>query len=184
MIAVASLLDTKHTDIVNTIIGDFEKEFSIKQVQATPFPHITYLITEAYNLEILKKYLERFCQTGKSFHVYTTGIGVFPGEHPVVYIPVLRTPPLNKFHSQLYKDISKLSTETVSYSKPKLWLPHISLALGDTTLEMMTPMFKYLAQYDFNWEIKIEKMSIFKQDASGTGFEKAAEYYLSNTVMS
>ena len=183
MVAITSLLDSKHTDIVNAIIENFEKEFGIKQVQATPYPHITYLIAEAFDLEVLKKYLERFCATGKAFHVYTTGIGVFPGEHPVVYIPVLRTQPLNKFHARLYQDVSKLSMETVAYSKPKLWLPHISLALGDTTPDMMTPMFKYLAHYSFSWEIKIDSLSIFTQSTTEPIFEKQAEFYLSNKIL-
>src|SRR5687768_15772865 len=111
MLAVTSLLDTKHSDLVNQIIFDFEKQFGIRQVQATPFPHLTYVTTEALNLDLLKDYLERSCFGGSSFPVYTTGIGIFPGEHPVLYIPVLRTQPLNKFHARLYKDIGKLSIE-------------------------------------------------------------------------
>lgn len=184
MLAVTSLLDAKHSDLVNQIIYDFEKEFGIRQVQTTPFPHITYLTTEALNLNLLKEYLERSCFGGSVFQVYTTGIGVFPGEHPVVYIPVLRTQPLNKIHAKLYKDIAKLSIEIGQFSKPKLWLPHISLALGDTQIDMMTPLFKYLAQYNFDWEIKIDNLNILKRDEESGLFVKEAEYYLANAVLS
>ena len=106
MLAITSLLDAKHADLVSTIIQDFQKEFGLKQVQATPLPHITYLIAQTYNIDLLKDYLLRLCHTARPVHAYTTGIGVFPGEHPVIYIPVLRTQPLNKMHSHLYQDIS------------------------------------------------------------------------------
>lgn len=183
MLAVTSLLDFKHSELVNTIISDFEREFGVKQVQATPLPHITYLITEALNLNLLKNYLEKVSLQGKSFHIYTTGIGIFPGEHPVIYIPVLRTPTLNRFHGQLYRDISKLSITTGPFSKPKKWLPHISLALGDTTLDMMTPMIKYLANYSFDWEIKLDNISIFKESRTDNSFEQEAIYSLSGIIL-
>ncbi|WP_051360099.1 2'-5' RNA ligase family protein [Adhaeribacter aquaticus] len=184
MLALTSTLDSKHDDIVNKIIFDFENEFGLKQIQATPFPHITYLTTEAFNLNLLKSYLERFCFCSKPFHVYTTGIGVFPGEHPVIYIPVLRTQPLNKFHAQLFKDISKLSIEVGQFSQPKLWLPHISLALHDTSLDMMTPMFKYLSRYNFDWDIKIDNLNILKRSEIAPVFEKEAEYFLPQPIIS
>lgn len=183
MLAITSLLDAKHTALVNTIINDFEKEFGLKQVQATPEPHVTYLTTDAIDINLLKNYLERTSNCHRVFHIYTTGIGVFPGEHPVVYIPVLRTQPLNKFQSTLYKDISKLSTETGTFSQPKIWLPHISLALGDTTLDLLTPMFKYLTQYDFNWEIPIDNLTIFKQTKDKKAFEIESEYVFANPIL-
>jgi 2'-5' RNA ligase len=183
MLAVTSLLDIKHSELVNTIISDFEREFGVKQVQATPFPHITYLVTEALNLELLKDYLEKAGTAGKSFHIYTTGIGIFPGEHPVIYIPVLRTPALNRFHSKLYRDISKLSITTSPFSKPKKWLPHISLALGDTTLDMMTPMMKYLAHYKFDWEIKIDNLNIFRESHTSNAFVQEAVYSLAGSIL-
>ena len=183
MLAITSLLDNKHTAIVNTIINDFEKEFGLKQVKATPDPHITYLTTEATNVDLLKNYLERTGKCNSVFHVYTTGIGVFPGEHPVIYIPVLRTQNLNKFQSTLYKDIAKLSSETGTFSKPKIWLPHITLALGDTSLDLLTPVFKYLAQYNFDWEIAIDNLTIFSKNEETGLFEKSAEYYMANKIV-
>jgi 2'-5' RNA ligase len=184
MLAVTSLLDTKHSDLVNTIIYDFEKEFGLKQVQATPQPHITYLIAQTYDLNILKNYLRRLCYSARPLHAYTTGIGVFPGEHPVIYIPVLRTQPLNKLHSQLYLDISKMSIEVGPFSKPKVWLPHISLAVGDTSLELLTPIFKYLANYSFDWEIMLDNLSIFKESMTGGSFEKDSSFLLANKILS
>ncbi|PIQ19993.1 MAG: hypothetical protein COW65_17595 [Cytophagales bacterium CG18_big_fil_WC_8_21_14_2_50_42_9] len=183
MLAITSLLDTEHTEIVNTIIKDFEKEFGVKQVQATPDPHVTYLTTDALDMNLLKSYLERTSKCHRVFHMYTTGIGVFPGEHPVIYIPVLRTPPLNKFQSALYKDVSKLSTETGTFSQPKIWLPHISLALGDTSLDLLTPMFKYLAKYNFDWQIPVDNLTIFKQSENKTSFEIESEYNFANPIL-
>jgi 2'-5' RNA ligase len=184
MLAITSLLDTKHCDLVNTIIQDFEKEFGLKQVQATPMPHITFLVAQTYNLPLVKSYLRRLCSSLRPLHGYTTGIGVFPGKKPVIYIPVLRTQPLNKLHSQLYQDISKMSLEIGPYTKPKLWLPHISLAVGDTSLELMTPIFQYLSQYSFDWDIVLDNLSLFKESITGPSFEMETSYVLANKILS
>ncbi|MGV3639677.1 MAG: 2'-5' RNA ligase family protein [Adhaeribacter sp.] len=183
MLAITSLLDAKHADLVSTIIQDFQKEFGLKQVQATPLPHITYLIAQTYNIDLLKDYLLRLCHTARPVHAYTTGIGVFPGEHPVIYIPVLRTQPLNKMHSHLYQDISKMSMEVGSFTKPKLWLPHISLAVGDTSTEMMTPIFRYLARFNFDWEILLDNLTIFQESKQGDTFELESSFLLANKVL-
>jgi 2'-5' RNA ligase len=184
MLAITSLLDAKHADLVNNIIFDFEKEFGLRQVQATPQPHITFLIAETYNVTLLKSYLLRLCYSVQPIHAYTTGIGVFPGEHPVIYIPVLRTQPLNKLHSQLYNDISKMSMEVGPFSKPKVWLPHISLAVGDTTPDMLTPIFKYLAQYSFDWEILLDNLNIFQESIAGGSFEMESSFLLAHKILS
>lgn len=183
MLAITSLLDPKHSDLVNNIIIDFEKEFGLKKVQATPLPHITYLIAETFHIGLLKNYLSRLCDTVRPIHAYSTGIGVFPGEHPVIYIPVLRTQPLNKLHSQLFQDISKMSIQVGPYSKPQLWLPHISLALGDVTNDMMTPIFQYLAHYTFDWEIVLDNLSIFRESVNGHSFEKESSYSMSHKIL-
>lgn len=183
MLAITSLLDLKHCDLVNGIIQDFEKEFGLKQVQATPMPHITFLVAETYNLSMLKNYLLRLCHGVQPLHAYTTGIGVFPGEHPVIYIPVLRTQPLNKLHSQLYQDVSKMSIQVGPYYKPKLWLPHISLAVGDTSPDMMTPIFQYLANYSFDWEIVLDNLSLFQESTNGRSFEKESSFMLANKIL-
>ncbi|GAB3196547.1 2'-5' RNA ligase [Pontibacter aydingkolensis] len=169
MIAIASLLDKKTSERVNELTEYLEKKFGLNGVKITPYPHLTLLTAEVVDMEELKQYLDMASYETEQFTVRTTGLGIFPGEKPVVYIPVLRTPPLNRLHERLHKDISEMSTEMGVYYNKNMWLPHITLALGDTSPEVLGPLLSYLCQYNFDWEITIDNLIIL---------QRCGEYFL------
>lgn len=175
MIAVTSLLDQSHSDRVTDLTELLEKKFGLTGVKMTPYPHLTLLTAEIPDMEELREYLEQTCRETESFTIRTTGLGVFPGETPVIYIPVLRTPPLNQLHARLHGAISEMSSEMGIYYNPSMWLPHISLALGDTTRETLGPVLSFLCSYNFNWEITIDNLTILQK--SGDYFLKDEEYH-------
>lgn len=174
MIAITSLLDRTHSDKVNELTENLEEKFGLTAVKATPYPHLTLLTAEVPDMEELKQYLELTCFEAPDFTIRTTGLGIFPGPQPVVYIPVLRTPPLNQLHAKLHADISEMSSEMGLYYNPNMWLPHITLALGDTTPEMLGPLLSYLFNYNFNWEITLDNITILQK--SGDYFLKEEEF--------
>ncbi|WP_299821319.1 2'-5' RNA ligase family protein [uncultured Pontibacter sp.] len=169
MIAIASLLDKKTSDRVNELTEYLEKKFGLNGVKLTPYPHLTILTAEVVDADELKQYLEMTCYETEKFTIRTTGLGIFPGENPVVYIPVLRTPPLNRLHERLHSDISEMSSEMGIYYHTNRWLPHITLALGDTSPDVLGPLLSYLCEYNFDWEITIDNLIIL---------QKSGEYYL------
>ena len=169
MIAVTSLLDQSHADRVTELTELLEKKFGLCGVKMTPYPHLTLLTAEVPDMEELREYLEQTSRETEPFSIRTTGLGVFPGETPVIYIPVLRTHPLNQLHARLHRNISEMSSEMGIYYNPNMWLPHISLALGDTSSEMLGPVLTFLSDFNFNWEIKLDNLTIL---------QKAGDYYL------
>lgn len=169
MIAIASLLDNRASERVTELTTSLENKFGLKGVKITPYPHLTALTAEIPDMEELKQYLELTCLETRKITVRTTGIGIFPGQNPVIFIPVLRTPPLNDLHARLHRDIAEMSTEMGVYYNPNLWLPHISLALGDTTPEVLGPVLSFLCDYNFNWEITLNNLTIM---------QKCGDYFL------
>lgn len=174
MIAITSLLDNIHSEKVTEITDELESRFGLKGVKMTPYPHLTLLTAEIPDMEELKEYLEQICLETPVFSIRTTGLGIFPGKVPVIYIPVLRTPSLNQVHTRLHLDISEMSSEMGIHYNPNMWLPHISLALGDTTPELLGPVLAYLSNYNFNWEIRLNKLTILQK--SGDYFLKDEEF--------
>jgi 2'-5' RNA ligase len=175
MIAIASLLDSKASERVSELTENLEKKFGLTGVKITPYPHLTVLTAEIPDMEELKEYLELTCLETRKITVRTTGLGVFPGPSPVIFVPVLRTPPLNDLHSRLHRDVAEMSTEMGVYYNPNLWLPHISLALGDTTPELLGPVLTFLGDYNFNWEITLDNLTIMQK--CGNFFLKDDEYH-------
>jgi 2'-5' RNA ligase len=174
MIALASLLDKNSSDRVSELTEQLESRFGLTGVKVTPYPHLTLLTAEVVDMEELKQYLDQTCFETDSFTVRTTGLGIFPGESPVIYIPVLRNPMLNKFHGKLLREVSEMSTEMGLYYNANMWLPHITLALGDTSPEVLGPVLSYLCQFNFTWEITLDNLTILQK--CGDYFLKEEEF--------
>lgn len=168
MLAITSLLSPPHARHINKIIKRLETDFGLDDVQATPDPHITYQLAGVSKLESLKDVLRNIAETTAPFPVHTTGLGVFPGPNPVIYIPVLRSDALNQLHHRILKATAPLCLRTDKFSKPDCWLPHISLALHDTTPDLLGPVLQFLNQETYNLKIVINNITILRQE--GTQF--------------
>ncbi|GAB2967159.1 hypothetical protein GCM10027048_42270 [Hymenobacter coalescens] len=164
MLAITSLLNPQNAARINGIIQSLEDEFGLDDVQATPDPHITYLLAGINKHEALKEVLEDIATTTAPFEAHTTGLGLFPGPNPVIYIPVLRSDALNRLHHRLITATLPLCLRTDKFSQPELWLPHISLALHDTTPELLGPVLQYLNEQTFNLKLRISNLAILRQE--------------------
>lgn len=164
MLAVTSLLSAQSADRINRIIKSLETEFGLDDVQATPDPHITYQLAGVRRLSALCGVLGEVARTTRPFPAYTTGLGLFPGPNPVIYIPVLRSDELNHLHRRILHATAPLCLQTDRFSTPDCWLPHISLALHDTTPELLGPVLQYLNQQTFNLNFTIDNLAILRQE--------------------
>jgi 2'-5' RNA ligase len=164
MLAITSLLNPQSAARINTIIKSLEAEFGLDDVQATPDPHITYQLAGVRKLSLLKAVLQDVARHTQPFSAFTTGLGVFPGPNPVIYIPVLRCDALNALHRRILKATAPLCLRTDKFSGPDCWLPHISLALHDTTPDLLGPVLQYLNQQTFNLRLTINNLTILRQE--------------------
>ncbi|RYU77780.1 2'-5' RNA ligase family protein [Hymenobacter persicinus] len=163
MLAITSLLNPHYAARINRIIKGLETKFGLDDVQATPEPHITYQLAGVSKLSALHAVLHDIARTTKPFAVHTTGLGVFPGPNPTIYIPVLRTNELNELHQRILAATAPLCLRTDKFSGPECWLPHISLALHDTTPELLGPVIQYLNQQTFNLKLTLDNLTILRQ---------------------
>jgi 2'-5' RNA ligase len=181
MLAITSLLSPPHMLRINAVIKKLEEKFGIDDVQATLDPHLTYQLAGVKKLDALKKALAEVAATTEPFPAYTTGLGVFPGERPVIYIPVLRSDELNALHRRILAATAPLCLRTDKFSSPDCWLPHISLALHDTTPDLLGPVLAYLNQETYNLKIIIDNIAILRQE--GELFVKEEVFRMSEKVL-
>ena len=97
MNGIASLLDRPATTRVAIIWQELEARCGLLGVKTTPFPHVSWQVTEAYELPLLEKVLGSFTRQVQPFTIHTTGLGLFTGENPILYISILKDEPLNAF---------------------------------------------------------------------------------------
>ncbi len=92
MHGIVSLLDSKHYQLVENLWAELEREFVVRGVYITPYPHFSYQIAQHYNVEQLEPILQRYTASQAAFQVKTSGLGIFNGPRPVLYISVVRSP--------------------------------------------------------------------------------------------
>ncbi|SHJ60629.1 2'-5' RNA ligase [Hymenobacter daecheongensis DSM 21074] len=163
MLAITSVLSPHYAARINRLIKSLETKFGLNDVQATPEPHITYQLAGVRKLSALHAALRQVAAATPPFAVHTTGLGVFPGPNPTIYIPVLRTNELNQLHQRILAATAPLALRTDRFSGPECWLPHISLALHDTTPALLGPVLQYLNQQTFNLKLPVDNLTILRQ---------------------
>lgn len=176
MLAITSLLNPHSAARINSIIKSLEAEFGLDDVQATPDPHITYQLAGVRKLSMLKAVLHDVARHTEPFSAFTTGLGVFPGPNPVIYIPVLRSDALNHLHRRVLRATAPLCLRTDKFSGPDCWLPHISLALHDTTPDLLGPVLQYLNQQTFNLKLTVNNLAILRQEGEQFVQEKVFNF--------
>src|SRR5918911_3633710 len=106
MHAVVSLLDDSSSQMVEKLWAQIEREFGIRGVYRTPFPHISYHVSSEYDVEKVKVVLQVFARHTKPFRVRSCGLGVFTGPEPVLYIPIVRSPQLAEFQHEFWHQLT------------------------------------------------------------------------------
>ena len=162
MYAITSLLNPRNAQRITRIIKGLESKFGLDDVQATPDPHVTYLVMGTRRLADLKEMLQQVAASTPPFSAYTTGLGVFPGEKPVIYVPVLRSNDLNELHQRVL-DVTAPLSRASSYFCPDRWLPHLSLALHDTTPDLLGPVLRHLNQETYNLRLNVNNLAILRK---------------------
>src|SRR5260370_39653148 len=101
MHGIVSLLDNKHYHLVEELWAELEREFAVRGVYITPYPHFSYQIAQGYNVELLEPILQTFASGQAAFQVKTSGLGIFNGLRPLIYVPLVRITERPPLHQEL-----------------------------------------------------------------------------------
>jgi 2'-5' RNA ligase len=160
---IASQLDSARNAEVETLWRVLDEICGLKGVQITPVPHFSWQIVEGYNQDALLVVLADIAKKTKPFTAHTTGLGIFSGEMPVIYIPVVKDAVLLRFHEMLWEQTREMATGISPYYTPENWIPHITLAHGDVDHQNIHCALEKLAFRTYNWEFVVDHLVLGNQ---------------------
>src|SRR6266487_5754760 len=160
MHGVVSLLDYKHYRLVKDLWAELARGFAVGGVYVPTYPHVSYQVARRYNINSLKPVLQLFAAKKTSFQVQASGLDIFTGPHPVLYIPVVRSPELTQFHAALWQEISSPASGIEDYYHPAHWVPHITIGIGDMKKDNLSQILRLLAERNFNWEMTVDNVTL------------------------
>ena len=169
MHGLVSLLDDEHFRLVEEIWDELERDFGVRNLYVTPFPHFSYQVAETYDMELAAGVLSEVARTTAPFTVRTTGLGIFNITHPVLYVPVVRSPELSDLHEMLWREVTRAATGATEYYRPEMWMPHITLAHGDIDIDRLTAAVRGLSARNFHWEIRIDNLTVIYDTGTEQG---------------
>lgn len=173
---VVSLLDQKHSALVEGIWAELESEFGLRGLSGRIIPHLSYHVADAYDQRCLKMALKEFASGHMEFHIETAGLGIFSGPAPTLYLSVVKSPELSRFHEQLWAGISHTEQNASQYYRPENWNPHISLAswtyMEPDLRERLPDMVAFLIHRPLDWQIGLDNLTLLRSSDETEGSQE------------
>lgn len=168
MDGVVTLLGNTHRRQVEALWEELRRELGIRKLGVdVPFPHLSHHVADGYDLEHLEAVLRDFARTQGPVMVVTTGLGIFTGPSPVLWIPVVRTAELSAFQLALSQAVGVTASEVLEDYAPAAWMPHITLAQGDMDADLLAEAIRLLSGRTFVWHIVVDHVAALCHEDEG-----------------
>ena len=167
--AVVSFLDETHDGLVRGLWAELERTFGLRGIYGAPYPHLSYGGALGFHEEKAEAALTRVAAELEPLTVRTTGVGLFTGERPILYLSVVKSPALMTLHARLLEELLPLATGANPHYLPHRWTPHITLAYGDLTHERVAAVVRHLSPRRFDWEVTLDNLALVYTEGQDQG---------------
>ena len=137
MNAIISKLDPESSGTVTDLWRKLREACGLNAIYDLPLPHLTWMVAEELDIKKSAPILTQISDTTASLTLHTFGLGVFTGKKPVLYLPLVKSVEMIDLHEKIWDQISPFSKDQKLYYSPRLWVPHITLALNDLNEETL-----------------------------------------------
>jgi 2'-5' RNA ligase len=169
MFAIATLLDPNADTQTREFWQLLEKDCGLAGINTTPLPHFSWQGAEDYPVSDVERILKETTQRMAPFVVRTAGLGLFTGPVPVLYLALVKTELLLKYHRSLWENVGSLATGLNHHYSPDLWMPHITIAYLDLNADNLACAVKNLIFTPVDLEIHVDQLALLYQYGEDTG---------------
>jgi 2'-5' RNA ligase len=166
MQAIVSALDDPHREMVDNIWGELKAVFGLQGVVGSARPHITYHVADTYDASAIGDALSAIARTTRPFAIETHGLGVFRGDETVLYLHVSPSPVLAAMHQRVWDAALPIATAPKPVFAAATWVPHITLAIGDLTEDVLPLALQLLNRRTYEWSIPITNVCLIEDTSS------------------
>ncbi len=165
MHGVVSLLDGVHRQAIADLWDELEQACGIKRLrEILPYPHVSYHVAEEYDFDRLDVALTRLAATSAPFVIQTTGVGIFTGASPVLYLAVVRNPELTRYQQTIWAALAEahVSVGEMDLYHPDRWVPHITLAQHDLDATTLPEAVRLLGGRALAWNVTMSDIAVVR----------------------
>jgi 2'-5' RNA ligase len=169
MYAIISKLDAESSSTVNQLWLTLCKACGLSAIYNLPLPHLTWMVADDLAIQQSTPILNQISEKANSLTLHTFGLGVFTGEKPVLYLPVVKSIEMTSLHEKIWDQVFPFSKEQKLYYSPNLWVPHITLAINDLTEENLACAINAIAFDSVELFVKINNLAIARYEDKKAG---------------
>jgi 2'-5' RNA ligase len=164
MYAIISEIDSKAGVIVKDLRGRMREACGLMAIYELPTPHLSWMVAEAFDVPLVEALIADIAESTDEFTTYVFGFGIFSGERPVFYLPLVKSQAMFALHSQIWRQTLSYSHRPNQYYSPSHWLPHITLAINDITQESLACALESVAFEPVEMRITVDNLIVVAQD--------------------
>lgn len=169
MYAIASLLDPESDAIVRRLWQRFEEHCGLLGIRNTPIPHFSWQGADRYQFEQVETVLQTLSQEIQPFTVNVSGIGIFTGLQPVIYLALIKDSTLLNIHRQIWERVLPYAVKPNLYYDPRSWVPHITLAFKEVDQDRLGCAVADIANQHVNLQILVDHFALIYQAGGDSG---------------
>jgi len=169
MYAIISRLDPDSATIVSNLWRRLCKTCGLKEIYNLPTPHFTWFLAEDLDKERVIPLIRQIALMHDPFRVHTFGLGIFSGEKPVLYLPIVKSIEMIHLHRAIWNQIQPYGEDSKLYYSPRLWVPHITLALKDLTKENLACAVNAVAFDPIELFVTVNNLALVAYENESTG---------------
>ena len=181
MAGVVSLLDEASERTTRALWAELDERYGLREVvQRVPRPHCSYHVAVDYDLARLAETLRRMAAQWRPFATTITGLGAFEAPEPVLYLAVERNAALDALHAALWRELGQtdIARQPMAVYAPTTWIPHVTLAQGDLTLDRLRAIQAAWGGRDLRRELWVSDLTLLYPTADKTASEPLMRFSL------
>ncbi len=169
MFGIVTILEGEPGDQVKRLWNDLAASCGADTVGGFNLPHFSYHVADDYNRESVRALLERLASLTEQFTVPAAGLAFNTGPNTILYINMVRTPPLSTLHDAIWDDATTAGTGVEMRYHRDVWLPHVTLSYAPSVLGVLPHLAGILREGKLPRKIPINNLALIEE--TGTGHE-------------
>jgi len=116
MFAIISELNPAASTDVNAYWRQLSKNCGLYAIFYMPTPHLTWMVCEELGIDQAAPILTQITSQEGLLSSRTSGIGIFTGENPVLYLPIVKTQQMITLHQEIWNLLQPMTKTSNEFS--------------------------------------------------------------------